>query len=123
MEGVCAGVPMITWPMFTEQFYNERFIVNVLGTGVRVGVEGCANNSAKSEDLVKWDQVKRAIEDLMYVGSELGRMRWKRAEEVAKMASKAVEKGSSYLNVTMLIHDVLEQVQSFRNTYATFCLE
>ncbi|KAL0366840.1 UNVERIFIED_CONTAM: UDP-glycosyltransferase 73C5 [Sesamum radiatum] len=90
---------MITWPMFAEQFYNERFIVNVLGIGVRVGVEGCVNNSGKSEDLVKWDQVKRAIEDLMDFGSEVGRMRRKRAEEVAKMTSKAAEKGgSSYLN-------------------------
>ncbi|KAL0433165.1 UNVERIFIED_CONTAM: UDP-glycosyltransferase 73C5 [Sesamum latifolium] len=44
MEGVCAGVPMITWPMSAEQFYNERFIVNVLGIGVRVGVKGCVNN-------------------------------------------------------------------------------
>ncbi|KAK6126259.1 hypothetical protein DH2020_040004 [Rehmannia glutinosa] len=30
LEGISAGVPMITWPMFAEQFYNEKFIVRVL---------------------------------------------------------------------------------------------
>ncbi|KAI3447533.1 hypothetical protein Pfo_004198 [Paulownia fortunei] len=110
LEGVCAGVPMITWPMFAEQFYNEKFIVNVLGIGVRVGVEGCMN-SEQSGDLVKWDQVKNAIENLMDE-SEDGIKRRKRAEELAKMAINAVEKGgSSYLNVTRLIQDVTKQVQ------------
>ncbi|KAL2509288.1 UDP-glycosyltransferase 73C1 [Forsythia ovata] len=39
LEGICAGVPMITWPIFAEQFCNEKFIVNVLKTGLRIGVE------------------------------------------------------------------------------------
>ncbi|KAI3470164.1 hypothetical protein Pfo_026827 [Paulownia fortunei] len=110
LEGVCAGVPMITWPMFAEQFYNEKFIVNVLGIGVRVGVEGCMN-SEKTRDLVRWDQVKNAIGNLMDESKD-GIKRRKRAEELAKMASNAVQKGgSSYLNVTMLIQDVMKQVQ------------
>lgn len=112
LEGISAGVPMITWPMFAEQFFNEKFIVNVLGIGVRVGAEGCVSNTGKSENLVKWDQVKRAIERLMDVASEEGRMRTRRAEELAKMANNAVEEGgSSYMNVTMLIQDVLDHVQ------------
>ncbi|KAL0344687.1 UNVERIFIED_CONTAM: Anthocyanidin 3-O-glucosyltransferase 4 [Sesamum radiatum] len=83
---------MITWPMFAEQFFNEKLIVNVLGIGVRVGVEGRMSFDGESEDLVRWDQVKRAIEKLMD-GSEEGRMRRKRAEELAEMASNAVEEG------------------------------
>ncbi|KAL7264962.1 hypothetical protein ACSBR1_002839 [Camellia fascicularis] len=27
-EGLSAGMPMITWPMFAEQFYNERRKIN-----------------------------------------------------------------------------------------------
>ncbi|KZV15224.1 hypothetical protein F511_28573 [Dorcoceras hygrometricum] len=27
LEGITAGLPMITWPVFAEQFCNERFIV------------------------------------------------------------------------------------------------
>ena len=37
LEGVCSGVPMITWPLSAEQFYNEELITNVLGIGVQVG--------------------------------------------------------------------------------------
>ncbi|KAI7751513.1 hypothetical protein M8C21_022425 [Ambrosia artemisiifolia] len=39
IEGVCAGVPMITWPQFAEQFFNERLVVQVLGIGVGVGAQ------------------------------------------------------------------------------------
>lgn len=28
---------MITWPLFEEQVFNEKFIVQVLDIGVRVG--------------------------------------------------------------------------------------
>ncbi|KAK4432490.1 UDP-glycosyltransferase 73C5 [Sesamum alatum] len=112
LEAICAGVPMITWPMFAEQFFNEKLIVNVLGIGVRVGVERPMSSNGESEDLVRWDDVKRGIEKLMDVGSEEGRMRRKRGEELAKMASNAVEEGgSSYMSFTMLIQDVLEQLQ------------
>lgn len=110
LEGICAGVPMITWPMFAEQFYNEKFVVNVLGIGVRVGVESCINGE-KNQDSVKWDQVKKAVENVMDENED-GIERRKRAEELAKMASNAVEEGgSSYLNVTMFIQDVMKQVQ------------
>lgn len=30
LEGICGGIPMITWPLFEKQFYNEKFIVQVL---------------------------------------------------------------------------------------------
>ncbi|KAI7752549.1 hypothetical protein M8C21_028733 [Ambrosia artemisiifolia] len=39
IEGVCAGVPMITWPQFAEQSFNERLVVQVLGIGVGVGAQ------------------------------------------------------------------------------------
>ncbi|KAK1282661.1 UDP-glycosyltransferase 73C1 [Acorus calamus] len=39
LEGLCAGVPMVTWPLFAEQFVNERVVVEVLKVGVRVGIE------------------------------------------------------------------------------------
>lgn len=109
LEGVTSGVPMITWPMFAEQFYNEKFIVDVLRIGVRVGVEGFVD-SEKNEDLVTSDRVKNAIEEVMSE-SEEGCERRRRVEELAKMARNAVEVGgSSFWNVTMFIRDVLQQV-------------
>lgn len=40
LEAVSAGLPMITWPLFAEQFLNEKLVVEVLGTGVGVGARG-----------------------------------------------------------------------------------
>ncbi|KAL0921005.1 hypothetical protein M5K25_008028 [Dendrobium thyrsiflorum] len=30
LEGICAGLPMVTWPLYAEQFYNEKLLVEVL---------------------------------------------------------------------------------------------
>nr|UHH90530.1 UDP-glycosyltransferase [Nicotiana benthamiana] len=37
LEGISAGVPMVTWPLFAEQFFNEKLVTDVLKTGVDVG--------------------------------------------------------------------------------------
>ncbi|KAL8541447.1 hypothetical protein ACS0TY_002641 [Phlomoides rotata] len=37
LEGICVGVPMVTWPVFAEQFYNKKLMTEVLRTGVSVG--------------------------------------------------------------------------------------
>ncbi|KAK4392139.1 UDP-glycosyltransferase 73C4 [Sesamum angolense] len=76
LEGVCAGVLMTTWPMFAEQFYVEKFIVYVLKIGVRIRVEVGARPGAveaRSNTLVKWDQVKKSIENSMDDDEEEGR--------------------------------------------------
>ncbi|XVF76343.1 hypothetical protein PTKIN_Ptkin13bG0258900 [Pterospermum kingtungense] len=111
LEGICAGVPMITWPMFAEQFFNEKLLVQKLKVGVRVGVEVMVNmgEEDKSGVLVKREDVKKAIESLMDEGEE-GKERRKRARKLADMAKKAVEEGgSSYLNITLLIEDIMQQ--------------
>lgn len=114
LEGVCAGVPMITWPMFAEQFYNEKLITEVLRIGVRIGVEvGMQWGDEEEEEeeevvFVKREKVRKAIEEVMRDG-EGGGERRRRARELAEMAKKAVEEGgSSYLNITLLIEDVIQ---------------
>ncbi|PSS04624.1 UDP-glycosyltransferase [Actinidia chinensis var. chinensis] len=112
LEGVCAGVPMITWPMFAEQFYNEKLVTQVLRIGVRVGVENGMVWGEEEKVLVKRERVKKAIEEVMMDGEECEERR-KRAREFAKMAKKAIEEGgSSYLNITYLIEDVIQHVMN-----------
>lgn len=101
LEGVCAGVPMITWPMFAEQFLNEIFVVNVLKIGVRIGLDD-------KVVLVKSERVKKVIDNLM--DEEGAEVRRKRARELGDMAKKAMEGGSSHLNISLLIEDVMQQV-------------
>ncbi|KRG96070.1 hypothetical protein GLYMA_19G187600v4 [Glycine max] len=110
LEAICASVPMLTWPLFGDQFFNEKFIVQVLRIGVRVGVESPViwGDEEKSGVLVKKEDVVRAIEKLMDEGNEREEKR-KRARDLAEMAKKAVEGGSSHFNVTQLIQDIMQQ--------------
>ncbi|CAM0903738.1 unnamed protein product [Alopecurus aequalis] len=111
LESVAAGVPMVTWPLFAEQFVNEKLIVDVLGIGVSVGVTKPTENvltagklgsgGAKAE--VGAEQVKKALERLMDGGGE-GEGMMRKALEFKVKAQAALEKGgSSYNNLEKLI--------------------
>ncbi|XP_022744127.1 UDP-glycosyltransferase 73D1-like [Durio zibethinus] len=115
IEAVCSGVPMITWPQFSEQFFNEKLIVQILKIGVRVGVDVPVRwgEEEKLGVLVKKEQVEKAI-DMLMNGGEEGEKRRIRARELAQMAIKAVENGgSSYSNVSLLVEDILEQITQY----------
>ncbi|TYH54440.1 hypothetical protein ES332_D09G168900v1 [Gossypium tomentosum] len=112
LEAVCSGVPMITWPQFSEQFFNEKLIVEILKIGVGVGVEIPVRwgEEEKLGVLVRKEQIETAI-DMLMNGGEEGEKRRMRARELAEMATKAVENGgSSHLNLSLLVQDILEQV-------------
>lgn len=112
LEGISGGLPMVTWPHFADQFLNERFIVDVLKIGVRIGMEVPVR--VGEEEIfgvqVKKEDMKTALEGLMDKG-EKGKARRKRASELGKMSKRAMEEGgSSYLNLTSMIQDIREQV-------------
>ncbi|CAI0469145.1 unnamed protein product [Linum tenue] len=110
LEGISAGVPVVTWPLFADQFCNEKLIVEVLKTGVKVGAERPIFYDGKelTEVAVMREQVERAVRSVMDGGDE-GEERRKRAKELAEMAKTTMENGgSSHRNVTMLIEDIIE---------------
>ncbi|KAF3441777.1 hypothetical protein FNV43_RR15692 [Rhamnella rubrinervis] len=118
LEGISAGLPMITWPMFAEQFYNDKLIVQVLKTGVGVGVKECVPLGVTDHDqkdnkvMVKREEIKKAIDEVMDEGEE-GEERRKRAWKLGEMAKRTVEEGgSSYLKMTLFIQHVIGQVGS-----------
>ncbi|GMI70242.1 hypothetical protein like AT2G36780 [Hibiscus trionum] len=110
LEGICAGVPMITWPLFSEQFMNEKLLVQILKVGVGVGVEvAVPMGEEEFGATVKKEEIMKAVECLMEEGDE-GEDRRKRANKLAEMASRTVEEGgSSYINITLLIEYVMQQ--------------
>ncbi|KAI3706694.1 hypothetical protein L6452_24612 [Arctium lappa] len=109
IEGFCAGVPMITWPQFADQFFNERVAVEVVGTGVAVGAqtvmhlgeEDSAGIQVKREDVCKVAKI------IMDEGRE-GEERRQKAKYFREMAGKAIEEGgSSQLNLKLFIEDIM----------------
>ena len=111
LEGICAGIQMLTWPLFADQFLNEKFVVQVLKIGYRIGVEDPLKwgDEEKIGVLAKKEDIKMAIDRLMDEGEER-EARQKRAKELSQMAKEAVEEGgSSDLNIKLLIQDILEQ--------------
>ncbi|XP_072991596.1 anthocyanin 3'-O-beta-glucosyltransferase-like [Typha latifolia] len=102
LESVSAGVPMITWPLFAEQFYNEKLVVDLLGVGVKVGVEMWGMRE-EDKEVVRREEIRRAVCRLMDEGVETDGIR-KRADEMKEKARRAAEVGgSSHTDVSRLI--------------------
>ncbi|MFS7944783.1 putative UDP-glucuronosyl/UDP-glucosyltransferase, UDP-glycosyltransferase family [Helianthus anomalus] len=107
IEGVCAGVPMITWPQFAEQFFNERLVIQVLGTGVGVGAQRVMHLDDDNRDViqVKRGGVCKAVKMAMDEGRE-GEERREKAKYLKQMVAKTLEEGSSQLNLKLFIEEI-----------------
>ncbi|KAF3656406.1 Anthocyanin 3'-O-beta-glucosyltransferase [Capsicum annuum] len=102
LEGISAGVPMVTWPLFAEQFFNEKLVTDVLKIGVGVG--SVQWREAASEG-VKSEAIAKAIKRVM-VSEEAEGFR-SSAKAYKEMARQAIERGgSSYTGLTTLLQDI-----------------
>lgn len=106
LEGISAGLPLVTWPIFAEQFYNEKLVTDVLKIGVGVGVQQWVRLVG---DYIKKEAIEKAVREIM-VGEKAEEMR-SRANVLGVMARKAIEEGgSSYTDLNALI----EELKSYR---------
>ncbi|MED6182110.1 hypothetical protein PIB30_025662 [Stylosanthes scabra] len=112
LEAICGGVPMITWPMFADQFFNEKLVVQILGIGEKLGSE-IAIPLGKQENYgasVKRERIVEAIEKVIGDGDGENKKKEERRESVGKLAELAKKSmelgGSSYLNMKILLEDM-----------------
>lgn len=106
LEGISAGLPLVTWPIFAEQFYNEKLVTDVLKIGVGVGVQQWVRLVG---DYIKKEAIEKAVREIT-VGEKAEEMR-SRANALGVMARKAIEEGgSSYTDLNALI----EELKSYR---------
>ncbi|XP_062159017.1 UDP-glycosyltransferase 89B2-like [Alnus glutinosa] len=84
LEGIAAGVVMLTWPMGADQFTNSKLLVDQLGVGISVG-EGTQNIPESSE-------LARLL-GISVVGDRPERVRAKELSDAALVAGKG---GSSH---------------------------
>ncbi|GAV72566.1 UDPGT domain-containing protein [Cephalotus follicularis] len=101
LESICAGVPILAWPMMAEQHVNARMVVEELKIGLRV--ETC-NGSVRG--FVKWQGLEKMVRELME--GEMGKEARKKVKEFAEMAKAAFEEGSgsSRRTLDMLIDEI-----------------
>ncbi|KAL2345117.1 hypothetical protein Fmac_006402 [Flemingia macrophylla] len=91
LEGISAGVPMVTWPLFGDQFLNEKLVTQMLKIGVSVGVEIPMKwgEEEKVGVVVKKDDIKRAIGMVMDDDEEEKiPMKWGEEEKVGVVVKK-----------------------------------
>jgi soyasapogenol B glucuronide galactosyltransferase len=115
LESVYAGLPMVTWPLFAEQFYNEKLLVDVLKIGVPVGAKEWKEwNEVGEDNVVKKGDIGKAIALLMGGGKECLEIR-KRVNEFSDAAKKTIKVGgSSHTNLKQL----LQELKSFKHQMA-----
>ncbi|KAM7479160.1 hypothetical protein LguiA_027373 [Lonicera macranthoides] len=105
LKGLTAGVPMVTWPLFAEQFYNEKLITDVLEIGVGVGAQQWSSWTEEYKASVNRTDIEKAVTQLM-AGEEVVEMR-SRARRLREMAKKAVDEGgSSYIGLSSLLEEL-----------------
>ncbi|KAL6618978.1 hypothetical protein ACP70R_034117 [Stipagrostis hirtigluma subsp. patula] len=110
LETIVTGVPVLTWPMFFEQFITERFVTEVLAIGERLSPEGARVRSTRSEEneLVPAEAVAQAVTKFMEPGGA-GEVARKRVQELSAKAHAAMaEGGSSRRDLHRLIDDLME---------------
>jgi len=108
LESLNSGLPMITWPMFGDQFYVEKLLVDVLKIGVSVGAkENKVWTRTSSENVVvKREEIAKAVEILMGSGQDSKEMRM-RAKKLSDAAKRSIEEGGhSYTNLIQLIDEL-----------------
>ncbi|KAI4305544.1 hypothetical protein L6164_028905 [Bauhinia variegata] len=92
MESLWFGVPILTWPLYAEQRLNAFQMVKELG----LAFEFKLDTRRYSDDIVKGDEIAKAVKYLMEEGSEVR----KKVKDVSVKSRKALEPGrSSYASV------------------------
>lgn len=95
LESLSWGVPIIGWPLSSEQFFNSKLVEEELGAGVEVA------RGSKAAEIGGVD-VARIIGLVMDGESEKGREVRKRAKELMEMMKAATEEGESCKGSSMI---------------------
>jgi UDP:flavonoid glycosyltransferase YjiC (YdhE family) len=111
LEAVSAGVPMVTWPRYADQFYNEKLVVELLKVGVGVGSADYASK-LETRRVIGAEVIAEAIGRVMGDNEDAEAIR-ERAKELGEKARRAVVKGgSSYDDVGHLVHELMARRSS-----------
>ncbi|KAJ3707089.1 hypothetical protein LUZ61_010794 [Rhynchospora tenuis] len=100
LEGVMAGVTLLTWPMKAEQFVNAKLLVEAVGMALKAG--------AGSDVVPEADELAKVFAESvgMRAGSLTDEMREKAVEMQREAAVAVKEGGSSHKDVLDFVNAV-----------------
>ncbi|KAK9735562.1 hypothetical protein RND81_04G213100 [Saponaria officinalis] len=107
LESLTSGVPVITWPITADQFFNESLLVDVVKVGFRVGnKEEMSIGDVEAKATVTRDQIEEATRRVLEDGEEVKKIQT-RVKKYAEESKKAVQQGgSSYEDIDALIREL-----------------
>ncbi|XP_076917384.1 solanidine UDP-glucose glucosyltransferase 1-like [Bidens hawaiensis] len=109
LEAVVAGVPLVTWPLFAEQFYNAK-LLELLGIGVGVGADVWNLGYEITSPIIMKRDIIKAIE-LLLGDSGIAESIRQNSKELAIKTNKAIEDGGSSINNLMALIEELKVVK------------
>ncbi|KAK9068443.1 hypothetical protein SSX86_012557 [Deinandra increscens subsp. villosa] len=109
LEAAVAGVPLITWPLYADHFYNEK-LVEILGIGVAVGADVWNPSIKITSPIIESQSILEAIEVLTSQSIVAERIRHN-SKELAMKANKVVKEGGSSLNNLNALIDELKAIK------------
>ncbi|KAF8007485.1 hypothetical protein BT93_K1490 [Corymbia citriodora subsp. variegata] len=110
LESLWYGVPIATWPLYSEQQFNAFEMVRELGLSVEIRMDYRRDVRADCEPVVCADEIERGLKSLMENSSEM-EMRKKVKEMKAKSRMVTMEGGSSYSSLGQLTCKILDNMQ------------
>ncbi|XP_044466648.1 UDP-glycosyltransferase 87A1-like [Mangifera indica] len=101
LEGVYAGVPMLTFPIFVDQVPNSKQIVEDWKIGWRVKKE------VSSESLVTREEISELVQRFMDINNGEKKEMSKRATKLQEICEGAIaEGGTSTTNIDAFLEDI-----------------
>ncbi|KAF8068491.1 hypothetical protein N665_1148s0008 [Sinapis alba] len=105
LEGIYSGVPMLTFPLFWDQFLNAKMIVDEWRVGMGI------IKSNKKAEVIRRDEIKELVNRFMDEESEEGKEMRRRACDVSEICRRSVAKtGSSDVNIDAFLRDITKIV-------------
>eukprot|EP01018_Ginkgo_biloba_P038489 Gb_06287 [translate_table: standard] len=100
VEAIANGIPLICWPLFAEQHFNAKFIVEEAKFGIDVVRDG--------DGLVRREVIARVVTTMLSDDDELGKELKTNAKHLADLAKEAIsEGGSSLKNFDKMVEDIV----------------
>ncbi|KAF7087472.1 hypothetical protein CFC21_090655 [Triticum aestivum] len=121
LETVAAGLPVLTWPVFFEQFITERQVTEVLGIGEPLWPDGAAaglrSERNQEHEVVPGQNVARALTGFMGAGGRGDAARIKVMDLAAKARAAVAQGGSSHRDFHRLVDDLMAAAAAKRRTF------